>query len=66
MSVSENMTVCVCVCVFVYMFAQRAAPETSTCVMTVAVCYPLLCVTAIQTATTKQTRQTAAINTKVR
>lgn len=32
----------------------------------VAVSCPCLCATVIQTATTKQTRQTAAINTKVR
>lgn len=47
-------------------FPQWAAPEKSSCVTTVAVCCLCLCATVIQTATTKQMRQTAAINTEVR
>lgn len=47
-------------------YFQRAAPERSLCVTAVAVCCLCPCVTVIQTAMTKQMRQTAAINTKVR
>lgn len=46
-------------------FSQRAAPEMSSCVTAVDVCCLCQCVMANPTAKTKQTRETAAINTKV-
>lgn len=49
-----------------FVFSQKAAPERSLCATVDAVSCLCLCVMVIPTATTKQTRPTAAINTKVR
>lgn len=63
--IHEHLCSCASVWIF-FVFSQRAAPEKSSCATAAAVCCLCLCATVIQTATTNQTRRTAAINTKVR